>query len=123
MKAITHSDLTHEFYTIAKPAKYAYTAKAGIWERFIAFADRQQDKRLLWAAISILGHGTIFTIGTIATVILLGNVLPLLAIACFTMTMVVVVNLAALPTKYIIPIFFLSLLIDLGVIITAILLH
>lgn len=73
--------------------------------------------------LGILGHATIFTIVTLGVVTLLGNVFALYIIVCCAMVMSVVVNLAALPTKYIIPIFFLSLLVDLGVIATAVLMY
>jgi hypothetical protein len=122
MKAITSHDLANGAYTNHHTYNNTHSIKS-VWNQFIEYADKQQNKRLLWAAIGILGHGTIFTILTFGTVLLLGNDITLLAITCFTMTMVVVVNLAALPTKYTVPIFFLSLLIDLGVIISAIILH
>jgi hypothetical protein len=123
MKAISHNELVYHEVTHNSYANSRSHSIHSIWKQFIEYADQQESKRLLWAAIGILGHGTIFTIGTLAVVILSGTSFPLLAITCFTMTMVVVVNLAALPTKYTVPIFFLSLVIDLGVIITAILLH
>jgi len=83
----------------------------------------QQPNRLWWMVLGILSHGTIFTIATLGVVTLLGNIFTLYIITCCAMVMSVVVNLAALPTKYIIPIFFLSLVIDLGVIVTAISLY
>jgi hypothetical protein len=119
MKAITHNDIARNTYT----EQYSYTASKSLWEKFIEFSDRQEYNRLAWVVIGILGHGTIFTIGTLAAVTLLGNIFVLYIIACCSMVMVVAVNLAALPTKYTVPIFFLSLLIDLGVVITAIILH
>jgi CBS domain containing-hemolysin-like protein len=92
---------------------------SALWQKITAYANSQEERRFFWAAISILGHGTIFTIGTLATVILTGNVFGLLVATCFSMVMVLVVNLAALPLRYIIPVFLLSLLVDLVVIITA----
>lgn len=96
------------------------TAQTGLWQRFTAWANTQEEKRFLWAALSLVGHGTLFTIITFATVILTGNVFALMAITCATMMVVLAVNLAALPVKYIIPIFFGSLLVDILVMITAI---
>jgi hypothetical protein len=119
MKAITRNGLAHRFYT----EQFTYSATKSIWEQFIEFSDRQEYNRLWWIVVGILGHGTIFTIGTLAAVMLLGNIFVLYIIACCSMIMVVSVSLAALPTKYTVPIFFLSLLIDLGVIITAIILQ
>ena len=69
------------------------------------------------------GHGTLFTIATLAIVILTGNVFALFITACCAMVLVVIVNLAAMPTKVTVPVFFFSLLIDIAVIVTAILLH
>ncbi len=95
-------------------------AKESLLQRFTAWLNTQEEKRFFWAALSLVGHGTFFTIITFATVILTGNVFALLAITCATMMLVLAVNLAALPVKYIIPIFFGSLLVDVLVMITAI---
>ena len=77
----------------------------------------------MWLAFGVLGHGTLFTIATMAVVLMTGPVFPLLAITCFSMVAVLIVNLAAMPTKITIPVFALSLLVDLAVIITAIMLR
>ena len=119
MKAITHNGFLHT----SLEGQSTYANSKSLWKQFIEFSDRQEFNRLGWVVAGILGHGTIFTIGTLAAVTLLGNIFVLYIIACCSMVMVVAVNLAALPTKYTVPIFFLSLLIDLGVIITAIIFH
>lgn len=98
------------------------TAQAGLVQRLAAWMETQEEKRFFWAALSLVGHGTIFTILTFATVILTGNEFALIAVTCTTMMVVLAVNLAALPVKYIIPVFFGSLLVDLLVMITAIVL-
>jgi hypothetical protein len=117
MKAITHPAQAY-----ARPRNSTavpHFSLSAAWHKLIAYAESQQEKRLLWSAISVLGHGTIFTIATFATVILTGNDFYLLAATCLTMSMVLVVNLAALPTKYTIPIFFFSLLTDIIIMVTA----
>jgi hypothetical protein len=119
MKAITHNEAIHGFYT----EQHTYSTAKSLWKQFIQFSDRQEYNRLAWVVLGILGHGTIFTIAALATVTLLGNIFILYIIACCAMVLVVAVNLAALPTKYTVPVFFLSLLIDFGVIIAAIILH
>lgn len=119
MKAITHNDLRAVSYN----EKPVYLTHKNAWTRFIEYAEKQESNRFWWLALAILGHGTIFTIATLAVVTMLGNVFALYAIACCTMAMVVIVNLAALPAKYTIPVFFLSLLIDILVIIAAIVLY
>jgi hypothetical protein len=116
MKAVLHHrDITerNQFHTTYSPAH------TSLWQKFMTYAGTQEEKRFFWAAISLVGHGTFFTIVTLATVILTGNVFALLAITCLTMTTVLVVNLAALPVRYIIPVFFGSLVVDVLVIITA----
>ena len=115
MKAVLQQQQPASIY---RPVNHSFSI-ANLWNRFIAFADGQEKNRMLWAAIGLTGHGTFFTIATMATVILTGNVFALLAAACFPMVLVVIVNLAALPTKYTIPVFFLSLLADLVIIATA----
>ncbi len=119
MKTVTHNN-AGDFYYIDQRE---HVSVKTIWKKFITYADNQQSNRLWWMTLGILGHGTIFTIATLGIVTVLGNVFLLYVITCCAMVMSVVVNLAALPTRYIIPIFFLSLLIDLGVIIAAILLY
>lgn len=84
--------------------------------RFISWADNQQEKSLLWSAISIAGHGCVFTILTVMTILLTGNHFIFWPFAIGAMTMCVIVNLAALPTKITIPILFFSLLIDVVII-------
>ncbi len=119
MKAITHNDFVNSSYT--EQRDYAHTES--LWTRFIQYADKQEYNRLGWLVAGILGHGTIFTILTLLAVTFLGNIFILYVIACCSMVMVVAVNLAAMPTKFTIPTLFISLLIDISVIITAAILH
>jgi hypothetical protein len=53
-------------------------------------------------------------------VMLAGNLMILWAFIIGAMTMCLIVNLAAMPTKITIPVLFLSILIDLGVMISCI---
>lgn len=89
---------------------------AAAWKKFDAYATAQEPNRLIWTAISILGHGTVFTIGTLVAVMMMGNPFFLLVPTCLNMTIVLAVNLAAMPTRYTVPVFFLSLIIDLAII-------
>ena len=119
MKAITHEDWVSNTYA----GQSTHLTTENLWRRFVRFADKQECNRLGWLVAGILGHGTIFTILTLLAVTVLGNIFLLYIIACCSMVIVVSANLAAMPTRYTIPILFISLLIDLGVIITAIFLH
>lgn len=115
MKAITQHDL-HQSSTYH--SVFPVFSLSVAWHKLIAYAESQEEKRFAWAAISLLGHGTCFTVATMSIVMLTGNSFALLVATCLSMAMVLVVNLAALPTKYIIPVFFFSLFADI-VIITA----
>ncbi|MBK7883718.1 MAG: hypothetical protein IPJ81_07890 [Chitinophagaceae bacterium] len=110
--------IAHRYKNSAETA-----SKISSWKKIINYAEKQEKSRILWTAIGILGHGTIFTIVTLMAIVFTGNLFPLYVIAICNMVMVVVVNLAALPTKYTVPIFFISLLIDCGVIISALLIR
>ncbi|MEO6489533.1 MAG: hypothetical protein ABIO04_06305 [Ferruginibacter sp.] len=88
----------------------------------IAWCTAQEDSRLLWVGLGLTIHGCIITPLTVLTILITGSGLGLLgiAIAIVAMTAVLVVNLAALPTKITIPVFALSLVADIALIIAAI---
>ena len=67
---------------------------------------------MLWTAVAIAGHGCVFTILTTLAILFTGNHFIFWPFAIGAMSMTVVVNLAALPTRITIPVFFLSLIID-----------
>ncbi|PWT97045.1 MAG: hypothetical protein C5B52_14585 [Bacteroidetes bacterium] len=86
--------------------------------KFAAWTKSQQKNRLLWLALGLAGHGCVATPITIMFVILAGNNLTLFMTAIVAMGITVVVNLAAMPTKITIPVFFFSILVDLMIIAT-----
>jgi len=86
------------------------------WKKFITWADKQEDNRFLWLAIGIAGHGFVFTIVTIMMVIFTGNNFIYWPFVIGAMALSLVTNLAALPTKITIPVFFATLLIDIVII-------
>lgn len=88
-----------------------------IWRRFIAWTKGQEENRLLWLALGIIGHGCIITIMTMLAIIYSGNNFIFWPFAITSMVITVVSNLAAMPTRITIPVFFFSMLIDLVVII------
>lgn len=97
-------------------------SKAGnlnLVQRFMAYAEGQQYNRLLWVGLGLMLHGCLITPITALVILFNGHQFPLIITCIASMTMVVVPNLAAMPTKYTVPLFFLSLLIDIGLIITA----
>jgi hypothetical protein len=94
--------------------------KVSLWKRFIAWCKGQQEHRILWLAVSLLGHGCFITILTLFAIIFSGNSIILWPFAIVAMGMPLVANLAAMPTKITIPLFALGVLIDLVIIITCI---
>lgn len=95
---------------------YKQAATVNPWKKFINWCDQQEQSRFLWLAIGVVGHGCVFTIITIVAVLLSGNNFIFWPFAIAAMGMTLVTNLAALPTKITIPVFFFSLLIDLVII-------
>lgn len=96
------------------------SGRVSLWKKFITWSDGQEENRLLWTAITIMGHGCFFTIMTLFAVIFTGNNFIFWPITAAAMGIPLVANLAAMPTKITIPLLFFSVLIDLVVIITCI---
>lgn len=91
-----------------------------LFTRFINWADAQQESRLLWLALALGGFGCVLTpLSILLIVAFTGMNLFLFMATLFAMAISLIVNLAALPTKITIPIFFLSVLIDVMVIVAA----
>jgi hypothetical protein len=98
-----------------------YENKVGspsLYSKFLNWTEAQSENRLLWIGIILAGHGCILTPLTVMAVLLAGTNLFLFMLAIAAMGMALVTNLAALPTKITIPVFFLSILIDIIIIIT-----
>lgn len=94
-------------------------SRENAWTRFLNWAGAQQKNSMLWMAVAVTGHGCIFAPITILAVMLSGhNNMYFWSLVLGAMGMVLVSFLAALPTRWTIPIFFLSLLIDLGILLS-----
>jgi hypothetical protein len=100
-----------------------YTEQASIttsaWSRFINWCKGQQENRLLWLGIALAGHGCVLTPLTVVAVLLDGASFPLMMLAIIAMGMALVTNLAALPTKITIPVFLLSIIIDIAIVVAS----
>jgi len=95
---------------------YVPTNNVSLWRKFINWADKQEEDRFLWLTIGIAGHGFVFTIVTVMTILFTGNHIIFWPFAIAAMAMCLVSNLAAMPTRITIPILFFSLLIDIVII-------
>lgn len=101
-------------------AHFHVEKKESLVHKFINWCRSQEEYRLGWLAVIITGHACVITPLTALFVILAGNAPLFWALSIGAIAMALVTNLAALPTKITIPVFFLSILIDIAVIINCI---
>ena len=102
---------------VARPAQLR--VHTNILTRFIAWCESQEKNRLGWVAGIITGHGCFFTPLTLLFVMIAGNNFIFWPFVIGGMGMCLISNLAAMPTKITLPLFFFSLLIDFSIIIAA----
>lgn len=88
-----------------------------VFAKFFYWCNAQQHNRLLWLGVILAAHGCILTPLTSMAVLYSGNSLLLFMLSIIAMSLALVTNLAAMPTKYTLPAFFLSIFIDLGIVI------
>ena len=98
-----------------KPGLEIVTRRS-IWSRFMDWCVGQEENRLGWLALAIVGHGCVLTPITLFAIVLSGNAFPLIMLATIAMVSCLIVNLAAMPTKVTIPTFFISIIVDLSII-------
>jgi hypothetical protein len=79
-------------------------------------ADEDQERHIGWVGIMVTVMTAICFPLTMGAILLHGATFGLIIAAMVSLSLVVVTNLAALPTKYTIPFFFLGILIDVVVI-------
>jgi len=95
-------------------------SKLSLINRFMNWSKDQERNRLLWIGIALAGHGCIITPLTVMAVLLAGTNLFLFILALVAMGASLVTNLAAMPTRITIPVFVLSIIVDLVIIISCI---
>ena len=98
----------------------ATTTKQSAWKRFINWSESQEQFRFGWLGAALAIHGCIATPITLFFIILSGNLFAFWILAIAAMGASLITNLAAMPTKVTIPTLFLSLLIDVAIIISCI---
>jgi hypothetical protein len=81
--------------------------------RFLNWADNQQFDRLLWLGIAFMFHGCVLTPITVMVALTANSGFWVIGGAIFSILIIVITGLAALPTKITIPIFFLSIALDI----------
>jgi len=96
------------------------TTRVSAWRKFIDWCNSQEKYRFGWLAAALTLHGCVLTIFTMFAVVLAGNHFTFWPFIIGAMGITLIVNLAAMPTKITIPVFFLSVLVDLVIIISCI---
>lgn len=98
-------------YTAARPG-------ASVFTRFIDWCHAQDHMRLFWVGITLVTHGCVITPLAIIGIIFSGPHVPMIpfGLVVLSMAMVLVVNLAALPTKITIPLYVLSIVADIAIV-------
>ena len=91
--------------------------RTSVISKFMSWCKGQEKNRLGWLGAIFAIHGCVLTPLTLFAIILSGTYFPFYIAALVAMGMTVVTNLAAMPTKVTIPVFFLSILIDIAVVI------
>jgi len=107
MKAIQHS---------YAPAYHGTFKLNVVLNKFLSWCKSQEEYRFGWLAAIVAGHGCFLTPVTLLFVMLAGNSPIAWAFAIGAMAITLISNLAAMPTKVTIPVFFLSVLIDIAII-------
>jgi len=109
--------------TISYPSGYVqYQTEArrkSAVSRFSAWINREEKNRIAWVGISITAMAAVFFPLTMAAILFNGAVFKLIIGAMLAFALVVITNLAALPTKYTIPAFFLGIGLDIVLIIAS----
>ena len=94
--------------------------KATAFSRFMTWCEGQEKYRFGWLAAALSVHGCALTPITLFAIILAGTNIIFFVLALVAMGMALVTNLAAMPTKVTIPVFFLSIVIDIAIIISCV---
>ncbi|HVM89616.1 MAG TPA: hypothetical protein VMT76_15615 [Puia sp.] len=106
---VQHAETGYEYHLAKK--------KPSPISRFFLWAEKQDEKNhILWVGGSVTAMAAVIFPLTMAAVLVNGGGFGLIIGAMTSLVLVVITNLAAMPTKYTVPFFFLGILIDAAVI-------
>lgn len=92
------------------------------WTRFMNYCKGQERNRILWVGFILAIHGCVLTPVTAMITYFSGGNFTLFMLAMIAMGIALVTNLAAMPTKVTIPAFAFSVLMDIAIIISSVVL-
>jgi hypothetical protein len=87
--------------------------------KFLNWSRNQEENRIMWVGVALVLHGCVLTPLTVMAVAFTGMNMILFMAAIIAMGMALVTNLAAMPTRITVPVFFLSVVIDLAIVIAS----
>jgi hypothetical protein len=90
---------------------------------FFLWTKGQEKNHVGWVGLSVMLMAAVFFPLTLTIVLSSGANFFLIISAMVSLVLVVITNLAAMPTRYTIPALFLGILIDLAVIISSLMIH
>ncbi|HEV7330015.1 MAG TPA: hypothetical protein VGN63_03155 [Flavisolibacter sp.] len=97
-------------------------SQASLWSRFMAYCKGQEHNRIMWVGLALAIHGCALTPITVMATLFAGPNFFLFMTAMVAMGIALVTNLAAMPTKVTIPAFALSVIIDIVILISCVVL-
>jgi len=80
--------------------------------KFFRWADEQQFQRLFWLGFTFMFHSCVLTPITVMAGLASGSGFWVVIGAVLSISIVAITSLAALPTRITIPVFFLSVIVD-----------
>src|SRR5262245_12303682 len=101
------------------PAASGRVSRISIFKRFIEWCTAQDKNRFGWLAAILTSHGCILAPITMFAIFGAGLGFVYIAFTIAAMAICVISNLAAMPTRFTIPVYFFSVLIDLVIIAVA----
>jgi hypothetical protein len=96
--------------------------KTSFISRFFTWCEGQEKYHFGWVAAILAIHGCVLAPITVLSITLGGNNFILWSLAIGAIAMALIANLAAMPTKITLPVFFLSILIDIAIVVASLVL-
>jgi hypothetical protein len=87
--------------------------------RFLTWIKNEEKNRIAWAGISITVMAAVFFPITMSAILFNGAIFKLIVGAIISLVLVVITNLAALPTKYTIPALLTGIIMDIVLILAS----
>jgi len=91
---------------------YVSESRESVVSRFWQWVKQEEKNRIAWVGISVTSMAAIFFPITMAAILFNGAHFGLIIGAMISLALVVITNLAALPTRYTIPSFLIGIFMD-----------